>query len=70
MNTNEWLKQKMCERNISKRQLAKQTGISYSTLTRMLNEPNTGNLRTWQIVCDALDANLQDLPTSKHRNCI
>lgn len=58
MNTNEWLKQVMRERGISKRQLAKQTGISYSTLTRMLNKPNAGNLQTWLIVCEALDCDL------------
>ena len=58
MNTNEWLKQAMRERGISKRQLSKTTGISYSTLTRILNEPNTGNMRTWKIICDALGCDL------------
>lgn len=58
--TSEWLAQEMKRQNISKHELVRRTGISYSTITRMLTKPNTGNLATWLVVCGALGVCILD----------
>ena len=52
---------KMKEKGISKKRLAKETGMDYSTVCRLCNGDRVGYLDTWMKVCDAIQIEMNDI---------
>ena len=59
--TGEKLSMKMKEKGISKKRLAKETGMDYSTVCRLCNGDRVGYLDTWMKVCDAIQIEMNDI---------
>ena len=51
----------MQEKGISKKELIRRTGLSESTITRIMRRDMVGNLWTWNAVCDAIGITMNDI---------
>lgn len=59
----------MRDTGISKHQLCKATGISYTTVTRLMSGDRIGALDTWLKIADAMGMSLQDLLDYEGEEC-
>ena len=55
------LQRKMDELGVSRHELCRRTGISYSTLLRITSGDRIGMLDTWVRVCDALGIGIEEV---------
>lgn len=55
------LSDKMDEVGMSKNELARVTGLSYTTILRMCSGDRIGTLASWMMVCEALGVSVSDI---------
>ncbi len=59
--TGQILETKMKERGYGKRRLARESGISYRTICRIISGDMVGSLHTWSMIARALECKISDL---------
>lgn len=57
----EILEQKRIERNITKLQISKETGISRTAITLMVNKQNSPTLRTLMMVASSIGVDIKEI---------
>ena len=57
----ELLEQKRLERKVSKLQISKETGLSRTAITLMVNKQNSPTLRTLMMVASVIGVDLKDI---------
>ncbi len=59
--TGQRLAEKLAEKGMSKRRLARESQVSYRTVCRIISGDRLGNLDTWMRFADALGCDLSEL---------
>lgn len=61
MTSGERLREVMREKGWSAKRLSRESGVAYTTITRMLRGDLNGQLYTWSLVCETIGVSMDEV---------